>query len=99
MEQGAVTLPALNAKMSVPLVESLTDSVAACLDQTSLEAVAQLQLDAPTQERLDALADKANEGLITAEERAEYQSFTRVSEFLALAQLRARSRLGLPLAS
>ena len=89
----------MNATPSIPVVESLADTVAACLDNASLEAMARLQLDAPTRERLDALAGKANEGLLDDSERAEYLSFMRISEFLALAQLRARARLGLPLAS
>ena len=90
-------VPAMNATSSPPLVEALAESMAACLDAPSLQAIAGLQLDAATQERLDTLADKANEGQITSEERAEYQAFIGISEFLGLAQLRARARLGLPL--
>ena len=81
------------------LVETLAESVAACLDSPSLHAIANLQLDARTRERLDELADKANENQLTPEERTEYQTFIEISEFLGLAQLRARARLGLPLAS
>jgi hypothetical protein len=82
-----------------PLLEALADTVAACLDAASLRAIAHLQLDSRTRERLDELADRANEGQLTPEETAEYQGFIRASEFLGLAQLRARVRLGLPLAS
>jgi hypothetical protein len=81
------------------LLESLANRVAACLDAPSLHAIAKLELDSETKERLDELADKANEGQLTSDERAEYQGFIGVSEFLGLAQLRARARLGLPLAS
>jgi len=45
------------------------------------------------------LAEKANEGELTPEERAEYEGFVGASEFLGLTQLRARARLGLPLSS
>lgn len=82
-----------------PLLEALAESVAACLDSTSLRAIAELQIGEPAQARLDELADRANEGRLTTEERAEYESFIGASEFLGLAQLRARARLGLPLAS
>lgn len=82
-----------------PLVETLAESVAACLDAPSLQAIANLQLDAATKERLDELADKANEGQLTGDERTEYQTFIGLTEFLGLAQLRARARLGLPLTS
>ena len=71
--------------------------MAACLDSSSLQAMAEFKLDARTQARLDELANKSNEGQITQTERAEYQAFIGISEFLGLAQLRARTRLGLPL--
>ncbi len=89
----------MSAISSPPLLEALAESVAACLDATSLRAIANLELDSRTRRRLDKLADKANEGQLTPEERAEYQRFIGVSEFLGLAQLRARARLGLPLPS
>ncbi len=87
----------MSVTTSPPLLEGLAESVAACLDSSSLRAMASLQLDPITQERLDALAEKANEGQLTPDERAEYQGFIGISEFLGLAQLRARTRLGLPL--
>ena len=88
----------MSAKSSTPpLAETLAESVAACLDAPSLQAIANFQLDAVTKGRLDELADKANEGQLTGEERTEYQSFIGITEFLGLAQLRARARLGLPL--
>ena len=89
----------MNVSSPLPLLEGLAETVAACLDVPSLEAMARLQLDERTRQRLDDLASRANEGELNADERAEYQGFIGVSEFLGLAQLRARSRLGLPLAS
>ncbi|HEY0455178.1 MAG TPA: hypothetical protein VGE41_02320 [Verrucomicrobiae bacterium] len=84
---------------SPPLLEALAERVAACLDSSSLAAIANLELDPGTCQRLDELASKANEGQLTREEQSEYQTFIDVSDFLGLAQLRARARLGLPLAS
>ena len=56
---------------SPPLLEALAETVAACLDAPSLRAMANLELDARTRERLDHLADRANEGQLTPEERTE----------------------------
>lgn len=89
----------MSSPSSPRLLETLAESVAACLDAPSLRAMANLELDSRTKERLDELADKANEGQLSPDERIEYQSFIGVSEFLGLAQLRARARLGLPLTS
>ena len=89
----------MSATSTPALLEALAESVAACLDASSLRAVADLELDPRTRERLDMLAEKANEGQLTPEERIEYEGFIGVSEFLGLTQLRARARLGLPLSS
>jgi hypothetical protein len=89
----------MSSPSSPGLLEALAESVAACLDAASLRAIANMELDPKTRNRLDELAEKANEGQLSADERVEYQSFIGVSEFLGLAQLRARVRLGLPLVS
>jgi hypothetical protein len=89
----------MSSVASPPLLESLANSVAACLDASSLSAIANLELDSSAKNRLDELAEKSNEGTLTSEERAEYESFIEASEFIGLAQLRARARLGLPLVS
>jgi hypothetical protein len=89
----------MSSPSSPGLLEALAETVAACLDAPSLRAIATMELDSKTRKRLDELAEKANEGQLSADERVEYQSFIGVSEFLGLAQLRARARLGLPLAS
>ena len=41
-------------------------------------------------ERLEELGEKANEGLLTPEEDAEYEAFIELEEYLVLWQLRAR---------
>jgi hypothetical protein len=89
----------MSAPSSPGLLETLAETVAACLDAPSLQAIANMELDSKTRKHLDELAEKANEGQLSADERIEYQSFIGVSEFLGLAQLRARARLGLPLVS
>jgi hypothetical protein len=83
----------MSSPSSPGLLEALAESVAACLDAPSLRAIANMELDSRTRKRLDELAEKANEGQLSADERVEYQSFIGVSEFLGLAQLRARALL------
>jgi hypothetical protein len=83
----------MSSPSSPGLLEALAESVAACLDAPSLRAIANMELDSRTRKRLDELAEKANEGQLSADERVEYQSLIGVSEFLGLAQLRARALL------
>ena len=47
----------------------------------------------PTEEetaRLEYLADRANEGRLTAEEREEYETRIRLGKFLSMMQLKAK---------
>ena len=75
----------------------MLDLAAACFDTSTLNALAKLRLSPKLAERVDRLAAKANEGELTPREREEYQSYIKTSELLALIQLRARLKLGLPI--
>jgi hypothetical protein len=50
--------------------------------------------DPEFQARLDELAEKANEGSLTDEERAQYDKYVEYMDFVAYMRLRARSRAG-----
>ena len=50
----------------------LLESVAACLDEESVQALGNLELDEPTKARLSELAERVNEGKLTVEESREY---------------------------
>jgi len=78
------------------VADKMLDLAAECFDAATLNALAKLRLSPKLAARVDRLADKANEGELTPREREEYQSYTRTSELLALLQLRARLKLGLP---
>jgi len=69
-----------------PVTESLTPESAARL--------ATIQADPVTQARGDELADRNSEGLLTPEERAEYEFYVRFFDFLAVLRARARALLG-----
>jgi hypothetical protein len=48
------------------------------------------------QARLDALAEKGNEGLLTPEETAEYDAYIRAMDMVAVLQQQARALLAQP---
>ncbi len=66
-----------------PLVASLSPDVAAKL--------ADLRADEAMQSRIDYLADRANEGLLTREEREEYAAYLHAIDVIAVLQAKARS--------
>ncbi len=45
------------------------------------------------QERLDELAEKANQGTLSNEEAVEYEKVTEYMDFVALMRLKAQSRV------
>lgn len=57
------------------------------------EEIANLRVDEDTQRHIDDLAEKCNEGTLTAEERAEYQEFVSYFNILTVLQSRARTYL------
>jgi hypothetical protein len=49
--------------------------------------------DSAVQERIEQLAERANEGTLSAEEREEYEGYSRANKFIATLQSQARKRL------
>ena len=59
----------------------------------SLEQAAQIvdfHSDEALQQRIEILAEKANEGELTDDERSEYQGYAHANKFIAVLQARAR---------
>ncbi len=68
-----------------PVVRTFTPEVA--------KALTRLRADRELQARMDELADKCNEGQLTAEEREEYETAIRFANYLAIIQAKARRLL------
>jgi hypothetical protein len=68
-----------------PVVRTLTPEVA--------KAIAELRADPDLQSRMDELAEKCNDGKLTADERDEYETNIRFGNFLAIIQAKARRML------
>ena len=75
---------------SQKLVSELAERLGGTLTEASAQAILALKLDGPTPERRQELASKANEGLLTAEEFAEYETYAQLRGLLALLQSKAR---------
>ncbi|HVU89247.1 MAG TPA: hypothetical protein VHD36_18115 [Pirellulales bacterium] len=67
-----------------PLVNLLPADVAA--------KIADLRADEATQERIDYLADRASEGALSNEERAEYAGYVQAIDVIAALQAKARTQ-------
>lgn len=73
------------------VMNRLIESVSRCLTPESARQLAGLRADTEVQERIDYLADRCTEGLLTADERAEYQTYVSIIDFISLLQAKARS--------
>ena len=72
------------------LLEQVLDPFVDCLTPEAARRVVALRADPEVQARLDQLADRANEGLLTPDERAEYEKFLATFHMVTLLQSKAR---------
>jgi len=68
-----------------PLTECLTPEVA--------RRVVAFRADEQTQQRLDELAERANEGLLSVAEQAEYRSYIEAIDLVSILQAKAQALL------
>ncbi len=74
-------------------LDRLLEPLAASLSPDVAAKVADLRADEAMQDRIDYLADRANEGLLTAAEREEYSGYLHAANVIAVLQAKARSLL------
>jgi hypothetical protein len=82
--------------MNATVLDRFLQPLAACLTPEVAQRIANLQLDAQSQTRLDELAAKANEGQLSDDERQEYEEFVEGIDLMGILKARARSVLGHP---
>lgn len=75
---------------SQKLVSDLAERLGSTLNADSARSVLALNFDAPTPERRQQLAVKANEGLLSIEDFAEYETYAQLRGMLAILQSKAR---------
>ena len=71
-------------------IERLLTPLEDCLTLDTAQQIMTLRADADLQTEVDRLADKANAGSLTDDERTRYEEIIHFSQFVTLLQLRAR---------
>lgn len=74
----------------VRVLDRLLDPLLRCLTPESVRAVVALRADAAAQARIGELAEKCNEGVLTPEERREYEVYVQVGDVISILQAKAR---------
>ena len=75
-------------------LDGLLEPLSRCLDIESAQRIVELRVAAPVQERIDALAEQANEGTLSDDERLEYEALINAADFISILKLKARQQLG-----
>jgi hypothetical protein len=74
-------------------MDRVLDPHADCLNREAALKIVELRIDPEIHARVEALAERANEGELTPEERAEYLSYVEAADLLAIFKLKARRHL------
>jgi hypothetical protein len=74
-------------------LDRLLEPFAASFSLEVAAKIADLRADEAMQSRIDYLADRSNEGLLTDEEREEYAGYLHAIDVIAVLQAKARSQL------
>ncbi len=72
------------------MVSELAERLGSTLNEASARSILALKVEGPTPERRQELADKANDGMLTPEEFAEYETYAQLRGLLAVLQSKAR---------
>lgn len=74
-------------------LEQMLEPVSRSLGVETARALASLQVGKRTQARVEKLAEKCNEGKLTAAERDEYEAYVQASTLIGILQAKARKAL------
>lgn len=71
------------------------DPLASSLNREAAQSILEIRIDPEVQARVAFLAERANEGELSPEERDEYLSYIEAADVLAIFKLKAKRHLEL----
>ena len=74
-------------------MDRVLEPLAASLNREAARSILDIRIDPEIQARVEVLAERANEGELTLEERDEYLSYVEAADLLAIFKLKARRHL------
>lgn len=75
------------------VLDGFLEPVVGFLSADTAEKIIGLRIDASLQDRIDKLAEKANLGTLSADEREEYATYIEDLDTIAIFKLKARAAL------
>jgi hypothetical protein len=74
-------------------MDGLLDPLSRCLDPESARRIVEFRVSPDVQVRFDVLAERANEGTHTPDERREYEALINTSGFISVLKLKVQQQL------
>lgn len=75
---------------TITYLDRMLEPVTRCFTPEVANKLMQIQVDPELQARIDELADKCTEDEISNEEKAEYETYVRAGNLIAILQAKAR---------
>ena len=83
----------MDPEIPTQVLNELLEPLSNCLTPEVARRVVALRASAAAQRRVDELAEKCNDGELSAEERAEYEAYVMAGNLIAVIQAKARRLL------
>jgi hypothetical protein len=83
----------MKATKNAPVLDRLLAQLGECLTPESARRLLALKADSTLQARVDSLAERHRQGLLTPDEAAEYGKYVSYSTFVAILKSKARQLL------
>jgi uncharacterized protein YnzC (UPF0291/DUF896 family) len=75
------------------ILDGLLEPLSRCLDAESARRIAEFHIAPEVQARVNVLAEQANDGVLTDEEKTEYEAFINAADFISVLKLKAQRQL------
>lgn len=75
------------------LLDGLLDPLSRCLDAASAQRVVEFRIPPPVEERIQLLAERANAGLLSEDDRSEYEATINAVDLISILKLKAQRYL------
>jgi hypothetical protein len=75
------------------VLNDLLDPLSRCLDAESARRLAEFRVGPVVEEKIRVLAERANEGLLSEDERAHYEAIINTADIISILKLKTQRHL------
>lgn len=83
----------MRSEFETNLLDRVLDPLSRTFTAEAAQRIVDFRADPVTQQRMDELAEKCNDGSLSADEKAEYDAYISAANLLAILQSKARRAL------